>query len=386
MVPRSPSTSRNSSAALLAAGGVAAALVSVLAADASSRNNSANMGESFNFIADAAESAAPMVVNIIVNVSQRGGRTSPFGGGLGGEMMGTGSGFIIDENGLIATNAHVVAPAVDANQRGIAGISAADLLVTLNDGRKFKATVHSLDRKSDVALVQLLGVPKDVKLPVARIGSSSELRAGEWCIALGSPLHLQDTVTAGIISSTTRSCSEIGMENKLYEFIQTDAAINQGNSGGPLVNLNGEVIGINTAKLGGQHVSGISFAIPIDSAWQVIRQLKRYRNVKRPYIGMRFYAKQPSGSGARPGRRNVAGSDGVRVLEVTPGSPADKAGLVEGDTIVSFDGRMVYRNRDILERLGYEYGRSIEVKVRRADGRTETLTVISSKPPPRKQA
>ena len=142
-------------------------------------------------------------------------------------MMGTGSGFIIDENGLIATNAHVVAPAVDANQRGIAGISAADLLVTLNDGRKFNATVHSLDRASDVALVQVMKLPAGTKLPTITIGSSGELRAGEWVVALGSPLHLQNTVTAGIVSSIHRSCSEIGLANKLYEFIQTDAAINQ---------------------------------------------------------------------------------------------------------------------------------------------------------------
>ena len=160
------------------------------------------------------------------------------------------------------------------------------------------------------------------------------------------------------------------------------------------MNLSGEVIGICTAKLGGQHVSGISFAIPIDSAWQVIRQLKRYRNVKRPYIGMKFYTNQQGSGSSRRGSRGFLGGGGggggsgsgggsaagVKVLEVTPGSPADRAGMREGDTITGFDGRPVVRNRDILERLGYEYGRSIDVEVLR-DGRRESLTIISSKPP-----
>ena len=200
--------------------------------------STAAAGESFNFIADAAEIAAPAVVNITVKVGGMGrgglgGGGGGFGGfGGGGEMMGTGSGFIIDEEGLIATNAHVVAPAVDANNKnggggGGGGAPAAGLVVTLNDGRKFNATVHSLDRASDVALVQVMKLPAGTKLPTITIGSSGELRAGEWVVALGSPLHLQNTVTAGIVSSIHRSCSEIGLANKLYEFIQTDAAINQ---------------------------------------------------------------------------------------------------------------------------------------------------------------
>ena len=171
-----------------------------------------------------------------------------------------------------------------------------------------------------------------------------------------------------------------------FRYIQTDAAINQGNSGGPLVNLRGEVIGINTAKLGGQHVSGISFAIPIDTAWAVIQQLRAYGNVRRPFLGIRFHSTGEAAGGPL-WRRGAAsgggeGEAGVVVLEVTPGSPADEAGLQAGDEIIEFDNRRVSKNKDILERVGFEYGRKIHVKVQRpSSGETLEFDVISSKPP-----
>jgi S1-C subfamily serine protease len=162
--------------------------------------------DAFNFIADAAEVAAPTVVNILCEIRQY--------GGIAG--LATGSGFIVDSSGLVATNAHVVAHAAQSGGK---------LTVTLADGRKIAGTVHSMDRQLDVALVQLDLSDKSNRwsgreLPVARIGSSGELRAGEWVVALGSPLHLQNTVTAGIVSSTARGSSEIGLGEQNYEYIQ----------------------------------------------------------------------------------------------------------------------------------------------------------------------
>lgn len=145
--------------------------------------------------------------------------------------------------------------------------------------------VHSLDLLSDIALLQIQSDERR-EWPTIELGSSSELRAGEWVCALGSPFSLQNSVSAGIISAVARHSSELGYPQKGGEYIQTDAAINSGNSGGPLVNLDGEVIGINTMKVDGS--VGISFAIPVDTAVQVIDQLRKHKKVVRPYIGMQM--------------------------------------------------------------------------------------------------
>eukprot|EP00615_Pteridomonas_danica_P008512 CAMPEP_0114344298 /NCGR_PEP_ID=MMETSP0101-20121206/11309_1 /TAXON_ID=38822 ORGANISM="Pteridomonas danica, Strain PT" /NCGR_SAMPLE_ID=MMETSP0101 /ASSEMBLY_ACC=CAM_ASM_000211 /LENGTH=383 /DNA_ID=CAMNT_0001479565 /DNA_START=120 /DNA_END=1271 /DNA_ORIENTATION=+ len=326
---------------------------------------------SFNFIADAAAVASPAVVNVVVNI----------GNGLGLIGQASGSGFLIDSSGLVATNAHVVTQGLSH------GVNRGNTLtITLHDGRKFQGKVHSLDRTLDIALIQL-DVPKGESLPAAQIGSSSDLRIGEWVIALGSPLRLQNTVTAGILSSTARGASEIGLGEQSYEYLQTDAAINQGNSGGPLVNLRGEVIGINTAKLGGNLVSGISFAIPIDVAWQVMSQLREYGNVRRPYLGIKFVTGSSHQRGGRGflGRSSSPSSSSlqtikeVQIAEVIPGSPAEEGGLREGDVIIEFDHRKVNKMTDIIERLGYKYGRPIDLKIKR-DGMEIALQVVSSKP------
>ena len=156
----------------------------------------------FNFIADAAAEAAPAVVNLLVEVR----------GAFGEKGIATGSGFIFDASGLVATNAHVVAPAISGGGGG-------SLMVTLSDGRKLRGKVHSMDRRLDVALVQLdlSSQTRGVNLPVVKIGVSSVLRPGEWVIALGSPLHLSNTVTCGIVSSTARGASEIGLGDQKYE-------------------------------------------------------------------------------------------------------------------------------------------------------------------------
>lgn len=196
----------------------------------------------FNFIADVTEKVADAVVCIEVKTTTF-FKVIPLNG----------SGFIVRKDGLILTNAHVV-----LNRLG------SSLLVKLQDGRKFFGTVEDIDLKSDLATVRIPAT----NLPVIKLGSSSKVRTGEWVVAIGSPLSLSNTITAGVISSARRQSSEIGISNRQIEYIQTDASITFGNSGGPLVNLDGEVIGVNCMKIAG----GISFAIPIDYARRIMER------------------------------------------------------------------------------------------------------------------
>jgi S1-C subfamily serine protease len=264
-----------------------------------------------NFVADVVEVISPAVVNILC----------PAGFG----SVASGSGFFISGDGYIVTNAHVVAPSVDGT-----------VLVTMKNGRKSSAVVHSMDTRSDLAIVKISG-NIDVTIPTIPFGVSSKVRAGEFVIAIGSPMHLQDSVSLGIVSATARHASELGISNNRSEYIQTDAAINMGNSGGPLVNLDGEVIGINTMKIQGS--DGISFAIPIDVASQIISQLLANKRVIRPYVGLKMAnitsAAQDQSSSNRFFRRKqnqqTAQQMGeipkVVVLDVVKDSPAFTAGI-----------------------------------------------------------
>jgi S1-C subfamily serine protease len=284
---------------------------------------------SSNFVADAIELVAPAVVNIQCYVD--------------GILMGgisSGSGFIITEDGYIVTNAHVVAASSDGR-----------VTVTTMNGVRRPATVHSIDTMSDIALVKMDNKFAGEKFPIVEMGSSSKIRPGEFVVALGSPMQLQNSASFGIVSASVRHASELGLMNSRAEYIQTDAAINQGNSGGPLINLSGQVIGINVMKA--QGADGISFAIPVDTASVVIRQLMDNKHVVRPYVGMRVREYIPSnveprtspaaprswwGGGApsepKPSRRQ-RGIDAlyhtqkvmVVVEDVKPDSPAAKCGI-----------------------------------------------------------
>lgn len=239
---------------------------------------------------------------------------------------GTGSGFIISADGRILTNAHVV----DGTDT---------VTVTLKDGRKYQGKVLGKDTVTDVAVVKISAN----SLPVVAVGNSQQLKPGEWAIAIGNPLGLDNTVTTGIISATGRSSSDVGVPDKRVSFIQTDAAINPGNSGGPLLNARGEVIGMNTAII--QGTQGLGFAIPIDTAQKISQQLIATGKVEHPYLGIQMAALTPELKQSINSDSNssltVDEDSGVLVIKVMPNSPAAKAGLRTGDVIHQINGQTV---------------------------------------------
>jgi len=239
------------------------------------------------------------------------------------QAQGVGSGFVISSDGYILTNAHVVDGASEVD-------------VKLADKREFRAKVIGADKKTDVAVVKV-----DAKgLPTVRIGDTSKLRVGQWVAAIGAPFGLDKTVTAGIVSAKSRALPNEG----LVPFIQTDVAVNPGNSGGPLFNMNGEVVGINSqiySQTGGY--MGLSFAIPIDVAMQVKDQLVQYGKVERGRIGV---VVQPVNQGLAESF-GLKKAEGALVANVEPNGPAAKAGLKSGDVILSWNGKAVESSTDL---------------------------------------
>ncbi len=272
------------------------------------------------------------------------------------QPRGVGSGFILNPDGLIMTNAHVVE-------------GADEVLVTLTDKREFKARIVGTDRRTDVAVVKI----EATGLPAVRIGDVGRLRVGEWVMAIGSPFGLENTVTAGIVSAKKRDTGDF------LPFIQTDVAINPGNSGGPLINMRGEVVGINSqiySRSGG--FQGISFAIPIDEAVSVSEQLRASGRVTRGRIGVRIdqVSKEVAES------IGLGRPRGALVRGVEPDSPAAQAGIEAGDIILRFDGREVERSVD-LQRLvsGTKPGNRSRVTVfRRGSQQDLSVTVAELEP------
>lgn len=327
-----------------------------------------------NFIAEAAERVGPAVVRIdssrtvqsqvpeVFNdpfFKQFFGSDAPTAPSKRVER-GTGSGFVISSDGLILTNAHVV--------------SGADTVsVTLKDGREFKGKVVGQDPLTDVAVVRV----QANNLPTVSLGNSDALKPGEWAIAIGNPLGLDNTVTAGIISATGRSSSEVRVPDKRVSFIQTDAAINPGNSGGPLLNQRGEVIGMNTAIIGG--AQGLGFAVPINTAQRISQQLISKGRVDHPYLGIQMGGltpelKQQINSDRQVGFQ-VQDDQGVVIFKVLPNSPAAKSGLRNGDVIKKVNGQSVTKAEQVQQAVeSASVGGTLQIDVNRG-GRSTTVSV-----------
>lgn len=236
---------------------------------------------------------------------------------------GLGSGFIVSPDGVILTNAHVVA-------------EASEVIVKLTDKREFKAKVKGIDKLSDVAVLKI----DANNLPTVKIGDPQQARVGEWVVAIGSPFGFENSVTAGIISAKSRSLPDEGY----VPFLQTDVAVNPGNSGGPLFNMNGEVIGINSqiySRSGGYQ--GLSFAIPIDVAMKVERQLLDHGKVSRGRLGVTIQEVNQQLADTFGLEKPV----GALVSSVEKGSPAEKAGIEPGDVILKFNGKEITRSSEL---------------------------------------
>lgn len=269
---------------------------------------------------------------------------------------GVGSGFIISADGFIMTNAHVID-------------GADDVYVMLTDKREFKAKVIGADKRTDVALIKIEGS----NLPRLTIGDSSKLRAGEWVVAIGSPFGLDNTVTAGIVSAKSRDTGDY------LQLIQTDVPVNPGNSGGPLINMRGEVVGINSqiySRSGGY--MGISFAVPIDEAMRVGEQLKATGRVTRGRIGVQIgeVTKDVAES------LGLARAQGALVQRVEPGGPAEKGGVEAGDIILRYNGINIERSSDLPRLVGNTKpgSRSVISVWRRGASRDLTLSIAEMEP------
>jgi S1-C subfamily serine protease len=313
-----------------------------------------------NVIVDAVEKVGPAVVRI--DTTKR--VINPLGGLFGRgptiqQQQGQGSGFITRSDGVILTNAHVVD-------------GASDVSVTLPDGRSFSGKVLGTDPLTDVGVVKVVAN----KLPVAPLGDSSRVRPGEWAIAIGNPLGLDNTVTAGIISAIQRT-NAVG-EGQRVPYIQTDAAVNPGNSGGPLINDRGQVIGINTA-IRQAPGAGLSFAIPINVARQIAAQILERGYASHPYIGVRLQAITPQLAreiNASTDECDLPEVNGVVVVDVMANSPAAKGGLKPCDLIETVGGKAVKNPSEVQLAVDQaEVGQPLELQVKRGRSTTTTLTL-----------
>ena len=318
-----------------------------------SLSNSNTVPESF---ADLAERLMPSVVNIsttqtvVTNSNPFPFQFPPgspfedmfkeFGTPKERKTAALGSGFIIDEKGIVVTNNHVIQ-------------DAEDIIVRVNGDKEFKAKVVGSDPLSDIAVLQL--DTKEKFIPV-KFGNSDKARIGDWVIAIGNPFGLGGTVTSGIISARNRS---IGL-SRYEDYIQTDASINSGNSGGPLFDMNGDVIGINTAILGRSGSIGIGFSIPANSAKTVIDQLIKFGETKRGWLGVRI----------QDVTKEIAEVEeldeprGALVASVAKNSPSDKAGVKAGDIILEFNGVKIIQMKELPMIVAKtEVGKKVDVKI-----------------------
>ncbi len=264
---------------------------------------------------------------------------------------GSGSGFIINSSGQIVTNSHVVD-------------GADSVTVTLKDGRTFNGKVLGEDPVTDVAAIKI----DASNLPTLSVGNSDTLQPGEAAIAIGNPLGLNNTVTAGIISATGRSSSDIGASDKRVDYIQTDAAINPGNSGGPLLNTRGQVIAMNTAII--QGAQGLGFAIPINTVQKIAQELIATGKVDHPYLGVQMVTLTPENKerikNIAGDRLNLTADKGVLLVEIVPRSPASVAGLRVGDVIKSINSQPVTKIEEVQKLVeNSKIGTKLPIEVER---------------------
>ena len=315
--------------------------------------NAKNVPESF---ADLAEKLMPSVVNIsttqtiVTNINPFPFEFPPgspfedmfkeFNTPQKRKASALGSGFIIDAKGIVVTNNHVIQ-------------GAEDIMVTVNGEKEYEAKIIGADPLSDIAVLEIQS--KDKFVPV-KFGDSDKARIGDWVIAIGNPYGFGGTVTAGIISARNRS---IGL-SRYEDYIQTDASINQGNSGGPLFDMNGDVIGINTAILGQSGSIGIGFSIPSNSAKKVINQLIEFGETKRGWLGVRIQNVTKEIADVE----KLDKPRGALVASVAENSPSDKAGIKAGDIILEFNGILIKEMKELPRIVAQtEVGKTVEVKI-----------------------
>ncbi|MCC5670357.1 trypsin-like peptidase domain-containing protein [Nostoc sp. CHAB 5784] len=338
-------------------------------------------GDNVNFIATAVQKVGPAVVRI--NATRK--VANPISDALKNPLLrrffgedeqpipqerierGTGSGFILSEDGELLTNAHVVAD-TDTVQ------------VTLKDGRSLEGKVVGVDSVTDVAVVKI----KADHLPTVKLGNSQNLIPGQWAIAIGNPLGLDNTVTIGIISATDRTSTQVGVPDKRVSFIQTDAAINPGNSGGPLLNAQGEVIGVNTAIRA--DAQGLGFAIPIETAARIANELFTKGRVEHPFLGIEMADLSPIRKQQinQENQLNIQQEAGIVIKGVSEDSPAKRGGLLPGDVIQKVNGKPVKISAQVQKLVeSSKVGDIIAIEVNRS-GKIQTFKVQSGAYPERK--
>ncbi|MEH2436185.1 MAG: HhoA/HhoB/HtrA family serine endopeptidase [Nostoc sp.] len=338
-------------------------------------------GDNVNFIATAVQKVGPAVVRI--NATRK--VANPISDALKNPLLrrffgedeqpipeerierGTGSGFILSEDGELLTNAHVVAD-TDTVQ------------VTLKDGRSLEGKVVGVDSVTDVAVVKI----KADHLPTVKLGNSQNLIPGQWAIAIGNPLGLDNTVTMGIVSATDRTSTQVGVPDKRVSFIQTDAAINPGNSGGPLLNAQGEVIGVNTAIRA--DAQGLGFAIPIETAARIANELFTKGRVEHPFLGIEMADLSPTRKQQinQENQINIQQDAGIVIKGVTDDSPAKRGGLLPGDVIQKVNGKPVKTSAQVQKLVeSSTVGDILAIEINRS-GKIQTFKVQSAAYPERK--
>jgi len=321
------------------------------------------VGGNYPDLTYAAEKTVNAVVHVMVESRQQ---VNPwmqmiFGGRLSAPLQqSSGSGVILAENGYIVTNCHVIA-------------SATQIKVVLNDKREFTANLVGADPATDIALLKI----DATDLPFLTMGNSDDLRIGEWVLAVGNPFNLTSTVTAGIVSAKARKLSAYNSDMKLESFIQTDAAVNPGNSGGALVNVKGELIGINTAiqSQTGNYI-GYSFAVPSSIVEKVVADLRAFGHVQRAVLGIQM---QDITTEIKE-RYELATQQGAFVYAVAPTGAAAKANIVAWDVIIAIDGKAISTTTELLEQIAlHRPGDTVVLTILRGKNQLKAMVVLTDK-------